>query len=79
MIHVLLIFFYDVKHLGILDVKLLKPETEEYHRFEDEVRRRTQDPPFNYTIPEDEDVSRESKANSRNIFNVYKGLSPQVR
>ena len=40
-----------------MDVKLLKPETPEYKKFEEEVRRRTALPPFNYEIPEDEDVS----------------------
>ena len=38
-------------------MKLLKPETPEYKKFEDEVRKRTAEPPFNYVIPEDEDVS----------------------
>ena len=42
---------------GVLDVKLLKPETPEYKEFEKEVRKRTAEPPFNYVIPEDEEVS----------------------
>ncbi len=41
---------------GVLDVKLLKPETEEYKKFEDEVRKKTAEPPFNYKIPENEEV-----------------------
>ena len=40
-----------------MDVKLLKPETPEYKKFEEEVRKRTAEPPFNYVIPDDEDVS----------------------
>ena len=48
--------FHDI-YTGILDVKLLKPETKEYDEFQQEVRRKTKEPPFNYTIPDSADVS----------------------
>ncbi|XP_072020667.1 atrial natriuretic peptide receptor 1-like [Amphiura filiformis] len=45
---------------GILDVKLLSPENEEYFEFQRNVRLKTKEPPFNYTIPEDEDLYLEA-------------------
>ena len=50
--HQYILFFF----LGLLDVKVLKPETPEYKKFEEQVRIKTAEPPFNYVIPPNEEV-----------------------
>ncbi|XP_071941268.1 atrial natriuretic peptide receptor 1-like [Antedon mediterranea] len=45
---------------GLMDVKLLEPSSLEYEQFKDDVRLKTNQAPFNYELPEDEQVSLEA-------------------